>query len=232
MTSPEPRPILLLAHGSPDPRHGEGVRRLATAVAERHPAPVRVAYLDHHGPTPEESAAELGPRGILVPVLLTRAHHARTDVPAIMERIRARPGLDGFAAAPPLGPDPLVGAGLAELLARAGATPDADTTVLVYVPGSSDRDAVAAVGAELAKRPPGTGWAAWRVAALDGGTTLAQALAELPSSRAVAVSYMIADGVLRDRMVERCAEAGVPMIDGVLADTAALASLAISRGSG
>lgn len=40
---------------------------------------------------------------------------------------------------------------------------------------------------------------------------------------------MIADGVLRDRMVRRSAEHGIPFADGVLAQTDALTELVLRR---
>ena len=45
--------IVLLAHGSPDPRPAHGIEALAARVAVLDPGrEVRSAYLEHHGPTP------------------------------------------------------------------------------------------------------------------------------------------------------------------------------------
>jgi len=50
--------IVLLAHGSPDPRHAAGVEDLAAHVREHSPGrPVHTAYLDHHGPNATEAGA-------------------------------------------------------------------------------------------------------------------------------------------------------------------------------
>jgi hypothetical protein len=69
------------------------------------------------------------------------------------------------------------------------------------------------------------------VASLDGGTTIEQVLRTLPDEvdRTVAVSFMVAEGVLRDRMAQRCGRAGVTMIPGALARTEAMAQLVLER---
>lgn len=48
----------------------------------------------------------------------------------------------------------------------------------------------------------------------------------------LAVSFMIAGGVLRDRMALRCAALGVAMVPGALAHTGALADLVVARTTG
>lgn len=75
--------VVLLAHGSPDPRHAAGIEALADLVRQRHPGPVHTAFLDHHPPQVGDVAAVL-PHGrpvLLVPVLLTQGYHWRVDVP-------------------------------------------------------------------------------------------------------------------------------------------------------
>src|SRR4051812_8963990 len=66
--------IVLLAHGSPDPRHSAGVEALAARVREHAPGrPVHTAYLDHQPPGPLEVAAALAGPAVLVPVLVMPA---------------------------------------------------------------------------------------------------------------------------------------------------------------
>ena len=69
------------------------------------------------------------------------------------------------------------------------------------------------------------------MAALDGGQALPTVLAGLPAGlrRAVAVSFMVSEGILRDRMAAACAEAGVVMVPGTLGDTDAVAQLVLRR---
>lgn len=230
VTEAVPRPIVLLAHGSPDARHSRGVEALAARVRALAPdRPVHTAYLDHHPPSPAE-AADRARHGAVVPVLLTPAYHVRVDVPDAVASMNA--AADGpFTATPSLGPDPLLLEGAAEVLAAAGVSPDPGTAVVLYAAGSSDSAAVATIEATLAEHGAPEGWGPWTVAALDGGAALEAALAALPPQveRAVSVSFMVAEGVLRDRMAAACQQAGIPLVAGALGDTDALARLVLHR---
>lgn len=83
MTKAGPAPVVLLAHGSPDPRHAAGIEALTTLVRERYAGPVHTAYLDHHPPAVGDLAAVLDPSApvVLVPALLGQGYHWRVDVP-------------------------------------------------------------------------------------------------------------------------------------------------------
>jgi sirohydrochlorin ferrochelatase len=222
--------IVLLAHGSPDPRHARGVEALASRVRDLDPGrPVHTAYLDHHPPSPSDTAGALGTHAVVVPVLLTPAYHAKVDVPAAVHRLGQESG--AFVdLAEPLGPHPLLLDAAEELLARAGVTPDPTTAVVLYAAGSSDSEAVASVGHTVAAHPR-AGWGPWSVAALDGGATVDQVLRRMPDDveRTVAVSFMVAEGILRDRMTQHCGRVGVPMVPGALAATRAVAELVLRR---
>ena len=158
--------IVLLAHGSPDPRHAQGVEALATHVRELVPhRPVHTAYLDHHPPSPRDVGVTLGSHAVVVPVLLTPAFHAKVDVPtAVVDLTQA--SCSQVSVAAPLGPHELLLDAAEELLAAQGISPDPTTAVLLYAAGSSDSDAVATVGRTLAEHPR-VGWGPWSVAALD-----------------------------------------------------------------
>jgi hypothetical protein len=47
--------------------------------------------------------------------------------------------------------------------------------------------------------------------------------------RTVAVPFMVAEGILRDRMAQHCGRAGVTMVSGALAQTGAMAQLVLER---
>ena len=225
MTAPG---IVLLAHGSPDRRHRDGVERLARRVHAAVPSrAVHTAYLDHHGPSPQEAARRSPGGASVVPVLVTPAHHARVDVPAAVAAMWEETG-GAFTATAPLGPDPLLLQGVGELLARAGISPSRDAAVVLYAAGSSDGAAAASVR-RLLDHQPDARWGAREVAALDGGRDVAEVAASLGERRILAVSFMVADGVLRDRMARRCADAGIDLVPGTLGDTVALAELAAQR---
>jgi sirohydrochlorin ferrochelatase len=222
--------IVLLAHGSPDARHAQGVEALARTVRGLAPGrPVHAAYLDHHPPSPLDTAAVLGGRAVVVPVLLTPAYHARVDVPAAVEQLGGTSGAV-VALAAPLGPHPLLLDAAEELLAAGGVAPDPATAVVLYAAGSSDSEAVASVGETITAHPR-AGWGPWGVAALDGGATVDQVLRRMPDEveRTVAVSFMVAEGILRDRMTQHCGRVGIAMVPGALAGTRAVAELVLRR---
>jgi sirohydrochlorin ferrochelatase len=77
--------ILLLAHGSRDARHRDGIERLARQVAEAVPRDtVRHAFFDFHGPEPVTAVtgAEVGETVWVIPLLMSAGVHLRVDVPA------------------------------------------------------------------------------------------------------------------------------------------------------
>ncbi|WP_412542078.1 CbiX/SirB N-terminal domain-containing protein [Longispora sp. K20-0274] len=81
--------LVLLAHGSRDPRAAMTTEDLALAVSAARPGlDVRVAYLDHAWPRPGEVLAALAasgaPSAVVVPLLLTSAYHGTVDVPAVL----------------------------------------------------------------------------------------------------------------------------------------------------
>ncbi len=79
--------VVLVAHGSRDPRAAASTEALARAVRRRHPSwEVHATYLDHAGPRPLDVLTSLAPgrRAVLVPLLLTAAYHGRVDVPAVV----------------------------------------------------------------------------------------------------------------------------------------------------
>ncbi|MEV4416341.1 CbiX/SirB N-terminal domain-containing protein [Catellatospora sp. NPDC049609] len=86
-TTGAPAPVVLVAHGSRDPRAQAETRALARAVACARPGlDVRVAFLELAEPRPADVLAALraagAPAPVVVPLLLTRAYHGRVDLPA------------------------------------------------------------------------------------------------------------------------------------------------------
>ncbi|WP_231979274.1 sirohydrochlorin chelatase [Tessaracoccus coleopterorum] len=222
--------IVLIAHGSPDPRHARDVEALTDAVRSRVRAgrAVGTCYLDHHEPSADTLALELSGRAVAVPLLLTPAYHSRVDVPQAVERLRV--GGADVRLAPTLGPDQRLLDACIELLAADGQQADPDTAVVLFAAGSSDSAAVATVS-ETIDSAPRQGWGTWDVAALDGGQAVEDVVARLQRGheRVLAVSFMVAEGILRDRMDDRCASLGVRMVPGALARTSVLADLVVAR---
>lgn len=99
-------PLIVLAHGSPDPRGVQGVHALALRVSATAGLEVHAAFLDHAEPTLVQVAEELARRGlgraIVVPLFLSRAFHVRVDVPAAVTKASDASGLE-LALTSPLG---------------------------------------------------------------------------------------------------------------------------------
>ena len=75
--------ILLVAHGSRDPRAQATTRALARAVAAVRPGlDVRVAFLEQVAPQPAAVLATMAAGTVVVPLLLTKAFHGAVDLPA------------------------------------------------------------------------------------------------------------------------------------------------------
>lgn len=78
--------LILLAHGSPDPRSGKAIQEFAAKIQNRLDLSTEVAFLDHEKPTLSEIARHNVPENVLVvPMLLSKAFHARFDVPKAMK---------------------------------------------------------------------------------------------------------------------------------------------------
>ncbi|MEU4559688.1 CbiX/SirB N-terminal domain-containing protein [Actinoplanes sp. NPDC023936] len=85
--------MVLVAHGSRDPRAAVATEALARAVRRAHPEwLVEASYLDHAGPRPLDVLASApAARAVLVPLLLTSAYHGRVDLPAVVRAAASLP---------------------------------------------------------------------------------------------------------------------------------------------
>lgn len=120
------RPVLLvIAHGSRDPRHAATVHALVRRVRARRPGlRVETGFLDFNVPSVNGVLESLDAEGVrdvvALPLLLTRAFHAKADIPAVLRQ--APPRLRVRQAAV-LGPSPLLTDALERRLYEAGLTP-------------------------------------------------------------------------------------------------------------
>lgn len=81
--------LITLSHGSRHPRAKEGIRALTEAAAAKLGVQWADAHLEFDRPTLAEAAASLGTdRAIVVPLLFTRAFHAKVDVPSHLAEAR------------------------------------------------------------------------------------------------------------------------------------------------
>ncbi|MFI7320022.1 sirohydrochlorin chelatase [Streptomyces venezuelae] len=230
------RPVLLVvAHGSRDPRHAATVRALVRQVRSLRPGlRVETGFLDFDSPTVpgvlERLAAE-GVRDVVAqPLLLTRAFHAKTDIPAVL---REAPAALRIRQAAVLGPSPLLVSALERRLHEAGLDPadKSSTGVVLASAGSSDPEAIAVI-AEIAREWRRTGWCAVRPAfasaSLPRTENAVRALRDVDGVRRVAVApYVLAPGFLPDRIARGAADADV--LADVLGPAPEVARLLVRR---
>lgn len=139
--------MLVVGHGSRDPRGAEEFHRLVELVKERNPEmSVGGGFIELSKPPISESVSELAEEGVrriaAVPLMLLAAGHSKDDIPATLVREKeSHPDL-GFQYGRALGIRPE----LMELMERrvrevVGEDEKEDTAVLVVGRGSSDPDA-------------------------------------------------------------------------------------------
>jgi sirohydrochlorin ferrochelatase len=229
------RPVLVvIAHGSRDPRHAATVHALVRRVRAMRPGlRVETGFLDFNIPSVNgvlESLAEDGVRDVVaLPLLLTRAFHAKSDIPAVL---REAPSRLRIRQAEVLGPSPLLTAALERLLYEAGLTPadKSSTGVVLASAGSTDPEAIAVI-AEIAREWRHTGWCAVRPAfasaSLPRTEDAVRELRALGCARVAVAPYVLAPGFLPDRIARGAAEADV--LADVLGPSPEVARVLIER---
>ncbi|MFD0409623.1 sirohydrochlorin chelatase [Kitasatospora sp. NPDC127116] len=225
--------LLLIAHGSRDPRHAATVAALVEEVRAQRPGiEVATAYLDHCAPRIPQVVGRLAD-AVAVPLLLNRAFHAKHDIPAALRAAGSR-----LPVADVLGPSPLLLAALDRRLAEAApalGSPAvrARTGVVLAAAGSSAPAADAATRAVAAEWRRTRGWAAVEVAyASAEGPRVPDALAALRaagSEHTAVAPYLLAPGLLPDRIAAAAEEAGADVLAPVLGPSPEVAALLLQR---
>ncbi|MFD0342950.1 sirohydrochlorin chelatase [Streptomyces sp. NPDC127117] len=238
MTAPV---LLVIAHGSRDPRHAATVHALTARVRSLRPGlRVETGFLDFNAPSVPRVLERLGTKAaqevIALPLLLTRAFHAKSDIPTVLHEARTRLPRLRVGQAEVLGPSPLLNSALERRLREAGIRPgDRSSTGLVLASaGSTDPEAIAVI-AEIARELRHTGWCsvrpAFASATSPGGfprTEDAVRALRAEGVRRVAVApYVIAPGRLPDRIAEGAA--GADVLADVLGPAPELARLLLTR---
>ncbi|MEW2315962.1 sirohydrochlorin chelatase [Streptomyces bauhiniae] len=211
------KPVLLIvAHGSRDPRHAATVHALLARVREMRPdLRVVTGFLDFNVPSVGgvlKSLAADGVREVVAqPLLLTRAFHAKADIPAVL---REAPRGMRVRQAEVLGPSPLLVSALERRLYEAGLDPadKSSTGVVLASAGSSDAEAIAVI-ADIAREWWRTGWCAVRPAFASARLPRTEdAVRELRAQgceRIAVAPYVLAPGFLPDRIARGAADADV-----------------------
>jgi sirohydrochlorin ferrochelatase len=202
--------LLLIAHGTRDPRGAEEMGTLLGLLRARHRAPVAVGWLeDFADPDVSTALAELVAQGarrvVSVPLLNLGAGHAKTDVPGELAAARDRHSGVELEHGRVLGLHPALFA-LARHRIDAVSPPDerAGELLLVVASGSSDPDAngdLAKVARVLAE---GTGHR-WVEPAFAGVTwptidVVLERAARLDARRVTVFSWSLLAGLLEQRV--------------------------------
>jgi len=229
--------LLIIGHGSRDPRHAATVTRLVERVRELDSELcVEQGFLDFDTPGVDIKLKELDARGIrdviAVPLLLSRAFHAKKDIPALLRE--APPSLR-IRQAPVLGPDPLLQQALERRITEADVPDRSVAGLVVAAAGSSDPEAAAGIRT-MAGGCAAAGWRAVRPAF----ATAASATSGIPNPRdavralrasgaehVVVARYVISPGRLSDQIARGATDADV--VTAELGDAPELARLLVTR---
>ncbi|MFG2450893.1 sirohydrochlorin chelatase [Streptomyces sp. M41(2017)] len=216
MSRPERPVLVVIAHGSRDPRHAATVHALVRRVRAQRPGlRVETGFLDFNVPSVQGVLASLDAEGVrdvvALPLLLTRAFHAKSDIPAVL---REAPSRMRVRQAEVLGPSPLLTAALERRLYEAGLTPadKSSTGVVLASAGSTDPEAIAVIAA-IAREWRHTGWCAVRPAfasaSLPRTEDAVRDLRALGCERVAVAPYVLAPGFLPDRIARGAERADV-----------------------
>ncbi|WP_051795260.1 sirohydrochlorin chelatase [Streptomyces sp. NRRL S-87] len=218
--------LVLVAHGSRDPRARRTAEALLRRVRELRPRlDARLAHLELSEPLLDPVLAGLpaGGAAVLVPLLLGRGYHVTHDLP----RAAVAAAHLQVHTADPLGPHPLLVEALYDRLDEAGWTPG--TAVVLAAAGSLDHRSTAdtrRTAAALAERLGGVPVVpAYASAAAPTVPEAARALAARGHHRAAVASYFTAPG----RFAAQSAADAPGIAAEPLGDHPALARLVLHR---
>jgi sirohydrochlorin ferrochelatase len=248
-------PLVLVGHGSRDPRSSATVRALADRVARRWAGPVIAAFLDFDPPTVPGALRDLtvggvtpgtggtagsactGPTAgsagapVVVPALLTRAYHGRVDLPEVLGSVPMRTRLAAVLgpAAPDEPVDPLL---VSALLRRVSEVEGGLDGLALLAAGTSHpaaRSTVEHVAAALAGAldvPCAVGYAS---ASTPDPAGAVQRLRSLGCRRVVGAAYFLAPGRLYDAAVAGAVSAGALAVAAPLGAAPELVELVLAR---
>jgi sirohydrochlorin ferrochelatase len=232
------RALVLVAHGSADPRAAAAIGELIPLVARQASERglsvpgLRVAYLGHAAPSVPQVMRALEPDVpvTVLPLLLTAAYHSKTDIPRLLARVGAGRRI---TYGEPLGPHPLLLRALERRLPEVAFGERAETGVVLAAAGSSDPEANATVARLAAQWQARAGWYAVRPAYAsavgpDPVTAVTQ-LREAGAGRVVVASYLLAPGLFADRIRDASLAAGAAAVTPVLGASPEVADVVLDR---
>jgi sirohydrochlorin ferrochelatase len=225
--------LLLLAHGSRDPRAPVVANDVAKAVSRRDPElTTAAAFIELSSPDPDEALDSLVSQGVrevaIVPFLLSHAYHSKVDLPKVARTARER-GLS-VRIGEVLGPDPLL---LDAVIRRLGELGTSYGSVVLAAAGSSDPEAVTSVhgvGEALDERlglPVTVGFASAAGPTVGEAVRIARAASGVPPAVA---TYLLAPGYFGDSVRSSALEAGAVAVSDPLGCSPEIVELAHTRG--
>lgn len=221
MTTTEACAVLLLSHGSRDPRAAYVVSELVASVAERTGREVRAAHLGFTAPTPDAALVKLADDGFravrVVPLLFTPGHHLTHDVPSAVAASGVLERMHVSMASPLLSGGPrlrhLLLTAMAGRLAEAGADRHADGLVLASAGSSAEaaRLHVERLAGDLAQAHGILVIPAFASANAPSPAQALNALSDMGIQRPAVASLFVAPGRLPDSVVAECPD--IPVAD-------------------
>ncbi len=174
---------------------------------------VETGFLDFNVPSVQGVLTSLAAEDVrdvvALPLLLTRAFHAKADIPAVL---RDAPPRLRIRQADVLGPSPLLLSALERRLYGLTPADKSSTGVVLASAGSSDPEAIAVI-ADIAREWWHTGWCAVRPAfasaSLPRTEDAVRQLRDLGCERVAVAPYVLAPGFLPDRIARGAAGADV-----------------------
>lgn len=231
---PGPPALVVVAHGSRDPRALSTVRTLLDRVREQRPGlSVHLGHIELNEPLLTDTLAGLDADGtadaVLVPLLLARGYHVKRDIPEMAAKARVH-----TRVAAPLGPHPLLVETLYARLVEAGWRTDMTEaerrTSAVVLAAAGSRDPDSAVDTRrtaglLARRLGVPVVPAYASTATPTVPTALRALAARGRDRVAVASYFTAPG----RFATESAAAAPWIASAPLGAHPAMASLLLHR---
>lgn len=205
-------PLVGLAHGSRKPETAPAIRCLLAAAGSRLGVPAVEAYLeDFAPPSLAEAVAGLGaPAAVVLPLLFTRAYHARIDTPEAVQEARNATGAH-LVTAEVLGLGEDVLAVVLAAMERDGIEPDRPVVLLAV--GSSNPEANEEVRA-FATRLQGRRDASVVVGfATSTQPRAGELLQDRAAEEPALVPLFVAPGLLLDQVAHQARGLGLPVAE-------------------
>jgi sirohydrochlorin ferrochelatase len=227
----EPPALVVVAHGSRDPRALRTVEALLDRIRRQRPGlPVHLGHIELNEPLLPDTLASLGTaEAVLVPLLLSRGYHIKRDIPEMAAESAVRARVAGA-----LGPHPLLVEALRARLAEAGWRAPEDeesrrsSAVVLAAAGSRDPESRVDTGRTaqlLAERLGVPVVPAYASAAAPTVPDAVRALTASGRHRVAVASYFTAPG----RFATECAEAAPWIASAPLGTHPAMTRLILHR---